>query len=79
MSIFKSIGRLTYKTQKVVTRTVADPIKDFTTGYKEVKAHEAKMEDITKTLLEKEEGLEITPKTFAPKTPVQGEFDFKNV
>jgi len=70
MSIFRSIGRLTYKTQKVVTSTVSDPIKDFTTGYKEVKAHEAKMKDITKALLE--EGVKVTPNTFKPR---QAEMD----
>lgn len=77
MSIFYKLGRLTYKTQRVVTDSTSNPIKEFTQGYSEIKANQAKIDDATAKA--EELGLKITPKTFAPKTPVQGEFDFDNV
>ena len=71
MSIFYKLGRLTYKTQRVVTDSTSNPIKEFTQGYSEIKANQAKIDEATAQA--EAIGLTITPKTFAPK---QAEFDF---
>ena len=53
MSIFNSIGRLTYKTQRVLTRSVADPVKDITQGYTQAKVDQAQKDQKTKEILHK--------------------------
>ena len=84
MSIFHTIGRLTYKTQRVVTDSASNPVKEFTQGYSETKANQA---DFEKTLAEKAEELGVgkigkqpdfdSPESYGyPKAPVQGELDF---
>ena len=73
MSIFNTLGRLTYKTQRVVTDSVSNPIKEFTQGYSDIKANQAKIDEATAQA--EAIGLKITPKTFAPKDPKQLELD----
>ena len=73
MSIFNTIGRLTYKTQRIVTDSVSNPIKEFTQGYSDTKANQAKIDEATAQA--EAIGLKITPKTFAPKDPKQLELD----
>ncbi len=53
MSIFNTIGRLTYKTQRVLTRSVADPVKDITQGYTQAKVDQAQKDQKTKEILHK--------------------------
>ena len=53
MSIFNTIGRLTYKTQRVLTRSVADPVKDITQGYTQAKVDQAQKDQKTKQILNK--------------------------
>lgn len=60
MSIFNTIGRLTYKTQRVVTRSLADPVRDVTQGYAQAKVDQAQKDQQVKEILD-------TPKTFAPR------------
>ncbi len=62
MSIFNTIGRLTYKTQRVVTRSMADPVKDLSQGYTQAKQEQNLADAKTKQILNPE--------------PVQAEFDF---
>ena len=38
MSIFNTIGRLTYKTQRVVTNGVANPLREMSEGYAQARA-----------------------------------------
>jgi hypothetical protein len=47
MSIFYKLGRLTYKTQRVVTDSASNPIKEFTQGYSEIKVNQAKIDEAT--------------------------------
>lgn len=53
MSIFNTIGRLTYKTQRVLTRSLADPVKDMTQGYTQAKVDQAQKDQKTKEILNK--------------------------
>ena len=57
MSIFNTIGRLTYKTQRVLTRSLADPVKDMSQGYTQAKQEQnladAKTKQMTHSQLKK--------------------------
>lgn len=68
MSIFNTIGRLTYKTQRIVTRSLADPVKDVTQGYTQAKVDQAQKDQQVKEILD-------TSKNFSPLTPKQMEMD----
>ena len=53
MSIFNTIGRLTYKTQRVLTRSLADPVKDMSQGYTLAKQEQNLADAKTKAIYEK--------------------------
>ena len=75
MSIFNTIGRLTYKTQRLVQDTTIEPVKAFSQGYQQQKANQAKIDEATKAL--EASGVKVTPDTFKPVKPRQAEFNFE--
>ena len=54
MSIFNKIGRLGFKTQRVVTRSLADPVKDMSQGYTQAKQEQNLADAKTKQILNPE-------------------------
>lgn len=71
MSIFNTIGRLTYKTQRLVTDSTIEPVKALREGYSQAKSNQLKIEEATEQLTQA--GVKITPSTF--KSPSQLELD----
>ncbi len=70
MSIFKTIGRLTYKTKRLVQDTTIEPVKAVREGYSEAKANQNQIDEATKLLAD--QGIKVTPDTFKPR---QGELN----
>lgn len=64
MSIFNTIGRLTYKTQRLVSDSTIEPVKALREGYQAQKANQAKIDEATKAL--EASGVKVTPDTFKP-------------
>ena len=59
MSIFNTIGRLTYKTQRVLTRSLADPVKDMSQGYTQAKQEQNLADAKTKQILDSQPTQEV--------------------
>ena len=59
MSIFNNIGRLTYKTQRVLTRSLADPVKDMSQGYTQARQEQNLADAKTKQILEPQPTQEV--------------------
>ena len=70
MGIFHTIGRLTYKTKRLVQDSTVEPVKAIREGYSEAKATQAEIDEATKLLAN--QGIKVTPDTFKPR---QGEMN----
>jgi hypothetical protein len=73
MSIFHTIGRLTYKTKRLVQDSAVlatEPVKAIREGYSEAKATQAEIDEATKLLAN--QGIKVTSDTFKPR---QGEMN----
>tara|TARA_B100000963_G_C22398393_1_gene567671 strand:- start:164 stop:412 length:249 start_codon:yes stop_codon:yes gene_type:complete len=53
MGIFNTIGSLTYKTQRILTRTFADPVNDLKQGYTMAKQTQNLADAKTKAIYDK--------------------------
>jgi len=52
MGIFNTIGSLTYKTQRILTKTFADPVNDLKQGYTMAKQKQNLADAKTKAIYE---------------------------
>ena len=73
MGIFNTIGRLTYKTQRILTTSFSEPIKDLKQGYTMAKQKQNLADAKTKAIYENGTSQATGPKDLFGQ-PVTDEF-----